>query len=414
MNNKQNSILFIGIFISIIVLSACSKFTPSEEVKEDTLNVTQNKDSVSTKSPTSALTDIGKEIATDETKSGGVVDDSASAPDISGIVSGMGNDVIDSEVILEVGQLPLYEGLTIGKDKDFNDLCMTAEEADAYVLAGNLLRLGEGAWFDIDDDGKPEQFHYEYNSDHNIEWNARDLLYISGYEPLSGNFYGVLENEEEFYGVCIICLDGKTKLMAVSFNERLFVDVGKTINQLYRIDSNQITYVGNYENEMACLEFKTEGEYLDVDEQELTIFSYSDLNLIKYFDGNYLLSRSGYIDTEVFKEPVELIADRLFLTDAENEKFEFESIQGDLFYVDKIELADEYIALLNSYITNETCDWEGVKQLKIYFTRVSDNRKGYGYAYIVSSPGVFIDEQGTVSEYDNWFGMFKGYSTFIS
>ncbi len=131
-------------------------------------------------------------------------------------------------------QVP-YEGYVIGKDVNNNELKMTPEEADEFVMSGNILKLYDGSWFDIDDDGEPEYVsiqpygywedgkrdQYVVENDGKIE-NIRlsgqtDQLYhilFSGYDYLpleieTSYSEGYPKDGDVF--VCVTSLNGKTK-----------------------------------------------------------------------------------------------------------------------------------------------------------------------------------------------------------
>ena len=130
------------------------------------------------------------------------------------------------------------EGYVIGKDVNNNELKMTQEEADQFVFAGNILKLYDGSWFDMDDDGEPEYVSIQpygrwlddrdrekgyYVNENGISERIRlsfwtDQLYhicFSGYDwiPLEVEFSQErdgIPNENDVF-VCVTSLDGKTK-----------------------------------------------------------------------------------------------------------------------------------------------------------------------------------------------------------
>ena len=110
-------------------------------------------------------------------------------------------------------QVP-YEGYVIGKDVNNNELKMAPQEADDFVMAGNILKLYDGSWFDIDDDGEPEYVSIQpYGC-----WTDTDQCYhivFSGYdwiplEVVAGDDRQDIPRENDVF-VCITSMDGITK-----------------------------------------------------------------------------------------------------------------------------------------------------------------------------------------------------------
>lgn len=295
-------------------------------------------------------------------------------------------------------QVP-YEGFVIGKDVNNNELKMTSEEADEFVMAGNILKLYDGSWFDIDDDGEPEYVsiqpygHWEWSEvdyreifvvdgqERSFRYPPLRIISITGYNDLylsdyrSG--YYVEDTGDKHYVedecVYITSLDGVSKQLII----RATVFYGEWTENypyVYRIEGKRFTGCGCLGSEIKDFRLKGDKTYdAEIDVIETALGGYT-INSVNHFDGEKIIADIGdQIAVSIYEDPLTIIADQIeFFTYINGEREYVTLSRGDRVSFLGIEIIStgRLEGIWNTrYLTDDSANWYTDSSAKRYDIR---------------------------------------------
>lgn len=346
-------------------------------------------------------------------------------------------------------QVP-YEGYVIGKDVNNNDLKMTPQEADDFVMAGNILKLYDGSWFDIDDDGEPEyvsiqqyghweekngQHQYVVENDGTKEeiwmpdwWMGSyphmslTELSITGYDPLIMDRFFV--NDYEFLSkgracywdecIYVVSLDKKTKQIIVRITEYT-EENSYCIPCVMHIEDGKWIMCGwlGCEIDDFCL-----ADDLTYDATLITeaTLGFMRIKAKNYYDGKRIKSKVVGVDMEPYSEPLVLFIDEIELTTVDGTGYK-SVYKGDEMELERVEILTPEILekkaneceLLSfdsyPYIAFRDPTWVREEPVYRLFVHLSSTSEEY---YVDDIGGVFFSKDGRMfSSYLYFEGLFK-------
>ena len=250
-----------------------------------------------------------------------------------------------------------YPGLIVGKDVNDKELRMTQEEADRFVLAGNILKLYDGSWFDLDDDGEAEYIsirpygewspgnsqngEYPYEkylvnlNGEEIYINRPDVwidekLYaveISGYgvkfmEDCREDDLPWLSNgrpEHRDYCLYVISLDSQTKQVMIRSTMYGPADVMYSQPYVYRLENKTLKgcgWLGCEVKDFALEDNQVYGARIILRNVALGPMVLIEKN---HFDGQRIASETEGVDLSFYPERLRFIAEALTLQNADKE-----------------------------------------------------------------------------------------------
>ncbi len=250
-----------------------------------------------------------------------------------------------------------YEGIVVGRDVNDNELHMTQEEADRFVLEGNILKLYDGSWFDLDDDGEPEYIsirpygewspgnsqngEYPYEkylvnlNGEDVDINRPDVwtdekLYaveISGYgikfmEDSRADDLPWFSNgrtEQRDYCLYIISLDNQTK--QVMIRTTMYGPADEMFSQpyVYRLDNKTLKgcgWLGCEVKDFTLEENQIYGAQIILRNVVLGPMVLKEKN---HFDGQRIVSEIEGVDLSFYPERLKFIAETMILKIADEE-----------------------------------------------------------------------------------------------
>ena len=348
-------------------------------------------------------------------------------------------------------QVP-YEGYVIGKDVNNNELKMTPQEADEFVMAGNILKLYDGSWFDIDDDGEPEyvsiqpyghweekngKHQYVVEKDGTIEilswmpdwWKEKyefktlSEINVSGYESLVVDKF--LSNDYEFLAnarersiekcIYVVSLDKKNKQMII--RATIYSSENSTcIPCVVRIENDELIFSGwlGCEIEDFMLSDDLTFDATLVTEGTLGFMRIRSKN---YFDGISVKTKAIGVDMNYYSEPLIVYVDQLELTALDGTAYE-NVYKGESLELERVEILnpDDLSVAWNE--RNRTA-FDGYPRLKDYSLAPIPANTNYrlfvkrvltGEKYYVDDiKGIFYDKDlKPNSSYCFFTGYYKG------
>ena len=300
-------------------------------------------------------------------------------------------------------QVP-YEGYVIGKDVNNNDLKMTPQEADEFVMAGNILKLYDGSWFDIDDDGEPEYVSIQpYGC-----WTDTDQCYhivFSGYdwiplEVVAGDDRQDIPRENDDF-VCITSMDGITKEI-ITFGTDTIGGDSWTQSEYYVFRSENKQFISCGWLGCSISEFRLDERCIYSGKVFFTDSSFAEYFVINgkfWFDGKKICTLLTEVDWDFINNPLSVSIDKMRFKNIDNRDY-FTALLNDqvrLYQIDVNKEVEDYCNLRHLTGYNYTYHYfdnleislanpEVGENIKLYFEKVATGEKGWivekkGYPY---------------------------------
>ena len=254
-----------------------------------------------------------------------------------------------------------YESFVVGKDINNNDLKMTQDEANRFIMSGNVLKLYDGSWFDLDDDGEPEYISIRPYGEWKTDSNGHEHYYVKirGKEEevyrydywrdeylyaveISG--YGIWFMEDTFsddypwmnngrskykeYCIYVTSLDRESKQVMIrttlyGVSERIY-----SLPWVYRIEEKKLISCGLLGCEVSDFYLKEDNTYNASVVIANTALSRMIIKTSNRYDGKQIIATVESVDMSPYKEALTVAVSSMQLYDANGEKA-FIAYEGD-------------------------------------------------------------------------------------
>ena len=317
-------------------------------------------------------------------------------------------------------QVP-YEGYVIGKDVNNNELKMTPQEADDFVMAGNILKLYDGSWFDIDDDGEPE-----YVSIQPYEcWTDTDQCYhivFSGYdwiplEVVAGDDRQDIPRENDVF-VCITSMDGITKEI-ITFGTDTIGGDSWTRSEYYVFRSENKQFISCGWLGCSISEFRLDERCMYSGKVVFTDSSFAEYFVINgkfWFDGKKICTALSEVDWDFISNPLNVSIDKMKFKNIDNCDY-FTALLNEPVRLYQIEVNKEIEDYCNQrYLTGYNYTYRYFDNLEISMANpeVGENIKLYFEKVSTGEKGWIIEKKGypySADEKERYYGGFGYYHT---
>ena len=348
-NNKRHA---AGIIIMLLICTAVTAIGCHRSSDDIPNNVTVVS---GTPTPTSEATDVPNLTISPEPT--GIVEPTATtAP--------TGEEYISTPTPTQVP----YEGYVIGKDVNNNELKMTPEEADEFVMAGNILKLYDGSWFDIDDDGEPEYvsiqpYGYwtnriygkgEYIIDNKGNFERREVpiqtdqvftIQFTGYDwiPLDVDYSrqekGIPCRDDIF--VCVTSLDGVTKQI-ITLGTRSYGDWYESDYYVFRSNKKSLIPCGWLRCNLTDFQLSNEKRFKGYERiQDSSIGDTITVEASNWFDGEGIRVSLSDIDMKAINNPLIVKNNEIRIKSISEDDAYFSAYSGEELYLYKVEMNKE-------------------------------------------------------------------------
>ncbi len=345
---QKNKIVILVLIVATMLMIGCNNGSKNAQIVTPV-----------TEAPTAEVTG---EVTSEPTPS--LETSQETTPSITEVVTPIAEQTDDR---VTPSQIP-YEGYVIGKDVNNNELKLTPEEADEFVKAGNILKLYNGSWFDIDDDGEPEYVsiqpygHWtseihdkgEYIIDSNGTPERREVpiqtdqvfkIQFTGYDwiPLDVDYSrqekGIPCKDDIF--VCVTSLDGVTKQI-ITLGTRSYGDWYESDYYVFRSNKKSLIPCGWLRCNLTDFQLNAEKRFKGYEWiEDSSIGDTIPVKATYWYDGEGIRVSLSDIDIETINNPLVVKNDEIRIKSISDDDVYFSAYSGEELYLYKVEMNKE-------------------------------------------------------------------------